>query len=743
MWSTSTPLEADEATTHNTDINEHILNTTTYTHTLQQTILSQPYDPNIPYGDDIEYTPKHTKAFRLYYQNIRGAKTNNSWGDWEKGYEKLSEWDVDAATLVETNTAWTYQNIRQAAIKAKKHFDQLHINTSGSNELTTSDFQPGGTASSIHNRWTVRVIEKLTDSSGLGRWSGYRLVGTGKHNIIILTAYRPTKSADMSTNTCYSQQWRALRAAIPTTDPEPQQQMITDLITQIQKWSNAHTEIILSLDANDTLETPKTEIHRLLQNTTLSSLQPPDTTPPTYARGPNCIDYILGTPKIKQALLAYGFMAFYAGAWHSDHRAIYIDLDADILFGGTTASIATMSSRNINSKNKSQTTKFLSTLTNQNKLHKIHTELNSLTTKEIWSKQDHTAFEEVDQKFTDALLQAEASCKINYNAPWSPDLHEAHIIQKYWRQEVSGWLTNKNVKPQQAKLLTQLRDPTSIWQTDPSRPPRFQLAKANTNLRTIRKQAHEHRQNFLTDEYNKHKHKGKLSKAKLFQKLRYAERRNRCYRTIKAYNKPRGSGGLSHILIPDGISTTRIQNRQEMEDRLHTRNKHHFAQAHPTPCANGPLADLLGPSGMNTTTTEILNGTWDPIYRADLAPSSHHILYELKQQRQTLPTTFTFDDMIRGFQKWRESTTTSPSGKHLGIYRTLTKTYIHRPRPPTLAATASQEQKQQADEYYQMQLSYHNTATLALKIQHKILTEAIKRTHTLERWRTIHNFFLE
>jgi hypothetical protein len=82
-----------------------------------------PFDPNLPYGDEIEYTKKPPNTLRIYYQNIRGAKisqhtrndkTKDPWDSWEKGYAILKDWDVDVAALVETNTSWTFNNIRAA-----------------------------------------------------------------------------------------------------------------------------------------------------------------------------------------------------------------------------------------------------------------------------------------------------------------------------------------------------------------------------------------------------------------------------------------------------------------------------------------------------------------------------------------------------------------------------------------------------------------------------------------------------
>jgi hypothetical protein len=39
----------------------------------------------------------------------------------------------------------------------------------------------------------------------------------------------------------------------------------------------------------------------------------------------------------------------------------------------------------------------------------------------------------------------------------------------------------------------------------------------------------------------------------------------------------------------------------------------------------------------------------------------------------TIETSITFEDMVRGYEKWNERTTTSPSGRHLGHYKILTR----------------------------------------------------------------------
>jgi hypothetical protein len=167
-----------------------------------------------------------------------------------------------------------------------------------------------------------------------------------------------------------------------------------------------------------------------------------------------------------------------------------------------------------------------------------------------------------------------------------------------------------------------------------------------------------------------------------------------------------------------------------MEKHLYERNRTHFAQAQHTPFATGPLATLFEHDGISATTSAVLAGSLDTASHPDFDPPIPMILAELKQKRPTLTHHIELDPMIKGLHKWREATTTSPSGKHLGIYRTLTRQHIHGSTTPAKTASVRDSAKTEV-------------ATKALAIQNMILNLAIMHTHTLERWKVIHNFFLE
>jgi hypothetical protein len=162
------------------------------------------------------------------------------------------------------------------------------------------------------------------------------------------------------------------------------------------------------------------------------------------------------------------------------------------------------------------------------------------------------------------------------------------------------------------------------------------------------------------------------------------------------------------------------------------RNTKHFAQAHNTPCASRELHQLLGDNGITETSREALKGR---VRNTNITKESKNILKELKQIRETLPDIIPLTDITNGFLKWREKTETSPSGKHLGIYRTIIKWYTGKYKQnKTHQSTRKMEKEKQTN---------NEKAKLAVNIQHNIMNMAIKHCYTYQRWKKIHNFFIE
>lgn len=156
-----------------------------------KTLLEQNMKDNIAYGDSIH--TKQPNTIRLYFQNIRGAKNNNKWDDWTKSAQYLNKNEIDIISYTETNIKWTdalkVEARNHLKLKTKSYYNHSIISTSNSNDPYGSYFQPGGTCTIVTNNLTGRVIKDISDPSGLGRWSGFKIKRDKTHHLNIITAY--------------------------------------------------------------------------------------------------------------------------------------------------------------------------------------------------------------------------------------------------------------------------------------------------------------------------------------------------------------------------------------------------------------------------------------------------------------------------------------------------------------------------------------------------------------------------
>jgi len=89
-----------------------------------------------------------------------------------------------------------------------------------------------------------------------------------------------------------------------------------------------------------------------------------------------------------------------------------------------------------------------------------------------------------------------------------------------------------------------------------------------------------------------------------------------------------------------------------------------------------------------------------------------------------------YDSLLQGIKKWPEKTTTSPSGRHLGIYKTLGK-HVCQKKNQNSTQESGQDPvalKQGRD---------------VLFLIFDIMTIALQHAYPLQRWRTIWTLFIE
>jgi hypothetical protein len=160
-----------------------------------------------------------------------------------------------------------------------------------------------------------------------------------------------------------------------------------------------------------------------------------------------------------------------------------------------------------------------------------------------------------------------------------------------------------------------------------------------------------------------------------------------------------------------------VHDQQKLQEFLIKRNKVHFNQAHGTPFTVEPL-DKLDWSACSNESESLLKGQ---IPQEIQSPNKYamKILKHIAEKPQ-LPEIDTYlspEDVAQGFRRWKESTSTSPSGCHLGLRRI--------PAIPTM------------DE------ETEKIRTGILVIQTHIINIPLTHGFSPDRWQTVINAMLE
>jgi hypothetical protein len=134
---------------------------------------------------------------------------------------------------------------------------------------------------------------------------------------------------------------------------------------------------------------------------------------------------------------------------------------------------------------------------------------------------------------------------------------------------------------------------------------------------------------------------------------------------------PQGTGQMERE------QTTMIDTKVELEAAILARNQKHFAKAQGTPFTIPPLAAMGSNSQFGNTTDSSTQAI-------ELPPGAFRetatVMEVLAEATNTPPPQWSdkinFEAFIKGLLRWRETTSTSPSGRHLGTYKALLTVYI-------------------------------------------------------------------
>jgi hypothetical protein len=166
----------------------------------------------------------------------------------------------------------------------------------------------------------------------------------------------------------------------------------------------------------------------------------------TYARGSKKIDYVLITPELLPLIRRSGMLPFYTNV-HSDHRGMYIDLDAKALFKGQIAELYSQPSRNLSSKFPKAVLKYKQELWKQLQAHNIPNRSEEIQRRSQLG--DHNISVELNKiayTIQSSMLLAESKCKKPPAPQYSEKIAALNKIIRYWKIIKSNMLTGRKVE---------------------------------------------------------------------------------------------------------------------------------------------------------------------------------------------------------------------------------------------------------------------------------------------------------
>lgn len=292
---------------------------------------SQQQSPKLgAWGDDINTISDEDVCF--IFQNVNGI--TSSTGLHEALKSKMVALGGTVTALAETNVNWQNFNFCDKwETLLQQSYASLHFSHSSCDEGKRRKLQRGGTSMVCNYRLGAKLMDKGCDSL-LGRWSWMKFRGRQGTKVLIITAYQvsQTSAQGLGMDTVYMQHWQKLAKANAAVNPRAQ--FWADLTMFIQTATAAHTEVLVMMDANaDITDSGFADfliacgLHDL--HTEDGEVDPP---PETYYRGKRKIDFCLGTNGVAHAVTRAGITSYEGGLKYSDHWALFVDINEELLF---------------------------------------------------------------------------------------------------------------------------------------------------------------------------------------------------------------------------------------------------------------------------------------------------------------------------------------------------------------------------------------------------------------------------
>jgi hypothetical protein len=667
---------------------------------------------------------------RIVFNNVQGLATVNSGIEISEIGKEVIENEVTILAMSETNRNWRSTRVANDIKRRFRDFWKMTcIAMSSSTEHGGRVYQPGGTMTVVGEPWACRAKEAKNESD-MGRWNEIEIMGRKGKSIILITAYRVCKNsaATAGPTTAFAQQWHILRRSGNKT-PDPRKSFIIDLEKRVCKAIREKQGVIVMLDANETLQHFNNDFTKWVRNSSLIDIHVhrhgTEEEPATYTRGRTRIDYMLISPDLVEFVSAAGILPFKTFT-KSDHRALFMDIDMDCYLGGRPSDAALATRRGLTSNDPRAVRKYRAELEvflkkskieqrTFDKIREIERSTKGMTPKLA------AELNKLEAELTQGKLEAEKQCAKVRSVPWSPKLMEAQQRLRFWKY----WLSEKKTE----KDFTAAR--TKVWEDGAKAFSHVNWATIQEELKAAQKcvkaimgEAAEMRMEHLEERARMAEREGKGKVEKIVKSIIRTERLRGSNKKIDNLLGKNQRNGLTFLLVEktDGTFES-IFHRDEINKLLIERFTIHFSQADGTPFTKEPLLSMFGTTGTNDKSKELLEGKVEVDNIPEIASATRVLLKKLlyATEPNSVPWEMTAEDCRGATKAWRESTSTSPSGLHLGHDKAIMR-----------------DEKPLEDGEEDCRLS-----TRMFRLKAAFINVAFRFSHVYDRWTNIVNATIE
>ena len=369
-------------------------------------------ETNKMWGDNPDEKGSHD--IRITSTNINGFAST---GEVSEYIIASAQFESDINCFQEVNLNTRKGEVVQEMKKAIRDVETINGSTfqtscqmeTTQEKRTRGKKKQGGTMIHVDRRWSGSSLKKYHDS--IGRWSKITMEGRGQRKLTIYSVYRVNDNTleNAGGETVWLQEYNSLLQR-GHKDPNPRKQILQDLKSDIlQTKTDKSHQVIVCIDANESTRKKNSNIQQFMEDTGLVDCHqhnhPHLNETPTHAEGSSQIDYCFVSPDLLPHVQRCGITALHYAVQGADHCSLWVDLDAQGVFGGKVNIPQGIPTRGLKLRNIQALKIFKTQLESYVKQHRMMEKISGITLglKKIDQTQDEVSKAETMQRWINEL----------------------------------------------------------------------------------------------------------------------------------------------------------------------------------------------------------------------------------------------------------------------------------------------------------------------------------------------------